>query len=275
MKNILSYWQLDISSMIIMVIILAIYMFSQSYRQKQTVLPFAFANVLMILCFFSPLSILSQYYLFSAHMAVHVLLLLIVGPLLLVSFNRDNKRYGLFHFFAQYPLLCWMAGVGIMWLWHIPVVFNNMMHMPVIYGFDIASLVENSSLLLAGILFSLPVLSPKKTERVAPLSGVLYLFTACVGCSILGLLITFAPTNIYHHYLAMNDIYSWNNIIATQWQMNKSIDQQIAGLIMWVPCCLVYVAGSMYLLIKWFNGKETGSVNGEWAMVNGVVSNEW
>lgn len=250
--------------------ITVIYVFSQSYRQKQAIVPFTIAFVLMILCFFSPLSILSQYYLFSAHMAVHVLLLLIVGPLLLLSIYHNNKSNSLFRLFATHPILCWLTGVGIMWLWHIPVVFNNMMHLPKIYGLNIATLIENSSLLLAGILFSLPILSPKKTQRVAPLSGVLYLFTACIGCSILGLLITFAPTNIYHHYLAMYDIYSWNNIITTQWQITKSIDQQTAGLIMWVPCCLVYVAGSMYLLMKWLNGKETGSVNGEWAMVNEV-----
>lgn len=244
----------------------AIYMFTQSYRQKQTALPFAIAILLLVICFFSPLSILSQYYLFSAHMSVHVLLLLIVGPLLLISIHRNHQQYRLFHFFAQYPLLCWLMGVGIMWFWHIPVVFNHMMHLPEL---NITSLMENSSLLFAGIFFSLPVLSPKKTERIAPLSGVLYLFTACIGCSVLGLLITFAPANIYHHYLAMSDIYGWNNIITNQWQITKSIDQQTAGLIMWVPCCLVYVSGSMYLLMKWFNGKEANSVNGEWAMVNG------
>lgn len=266
MKNIFSYWQFDISSLIILFGVVVIYVGSGAFRQQKTIWPFAIALLLMIVCFFSPLGILSQYYLFSAHMTVHVLLLLIAGPLLLLSFNGNSRPYSLFHFFARRPLLCWLAGVGIMWFWHIPIVFNQVMHLPELYGLNIASLLENSSLLIAGILFSLPVLSPKKDERILPLSGVLYLFTACIGCSVLGLLITFAHTGLYHHYLAMHDLYNWNNIIAGQWQMTNSIDQQIAGLIMWVPCCLVYVSGSMYLLMKWFNEKESlgVKVNGQW-----------
>jgi cytochrome c oxidase assembly factor CtaG len=83
-----------------------------------------------------------------------------------------------------------------------------------------------------------------------------YLFTACLGCSLLGLLISFAPVNTYHHFLSMHDAFGINNIILNNWKLTARIDQQSAGLIMWVPCCLIYVSGAMYLLVQWFHSKE-------------------
>lgn len=61
---------------------------------------------------------------------------------------------------------------------------------------------------------------------------------------------------MYHHFLSMNDAYQLNNIILNQWKINKTTDQQAAGLIMWVPCCLLYVVYALYLLEKWFNEKD-------------------
>ena len=74
--------------------------------------------------------------------------------------------------------------------------------------------------------------------------------------ALLGLLITFTPTNTYHHFLSMQDDYGLNKIILNDWGLTQSIDQQAAGLIMWVPCCLIYVTGAMYLLVDWFKQKE-------------------
>jgi cytochrome c oxidase assembly factor CtaG len=54
----------------------------------------------------------------------------------------------------------------------------------------------------------------------------------------------------------MQDDYGLNKIILNDWGLTQSIDQQAAGLIMWVPCCLIYVTGAMYLLVDWFKQKE-------------------
>lgn len=260
MKPVLSYWQLDATSLVIVILVSLLFLLSRGWKKKMARILFSIVILLLVVCFFSPLSILSEYYLFSAHMTVHVLLLLLAGPLLLLSICSDSTELlpSFFHFFARHPLGCWLIGVGMMWWWHVPVVFNHAMQMhAVASSINWLSLTESSSLLLAGMLFSLPILSPQKEERLPALSGVVYLFTACIGCSVLGLLITFAPTALYHHYLAMHDVYRLNPVITSRWQITQSMDQQIAGLIMWVPCCFVYVIACMYLLMKWFGEKET------------------
>jgi cytochrome c oxidase assembly factor CtaG len=214
----------------------------------------------LLLCFFSPLHILSSYYLFSAHMTVHVLLLLVVGPLMVLGLPVHNNRFSsLFHFLKQHPVTGWLAGIGTMWLWHIPILFNMAMASGHHRSFDLLSIMESTSLVLAGILFSAPVIHPRKEYRLDPLSGIVYLFTACIGCSLLGLLITFAPAGTYHHFLAHHDIYGLNKIIV-QSGITQATDQQAAGLIMWVPCCFIYVGGSMYLLLKWLKEKDPVTV---------------
>jgi cytochrome c oxidase assembly factor CtaG len=36
------------------------------------------------------------------------------------------------------------------------------------------------------------------------------------------------------------------------WNLSPAQDQQAAGLIMWVPCCFVYLSGCLFLLYRWF-----------------------
>ena len=80
--------------------------------------------------------------------------------------------------------------------------------------------------------------------------GIVYLFTACIACSLLGLLITFAPAGIYMH--AMDTMSSAPGVVS----MNTETDQQTAGLIMWVPCCFLYLFGVLYLLMNWLKKSD-------------------
>jgi cytochrome c oxidase assembly factor CtaG len=87
------------------------------------------------------------------------------------------------------------------------------------------------------------------------LSGIIYLSTACISCSLLGLLIVFAPVDIFHHYGMTG--HPMKGAPLNPWGLTPATDQQAAGLIMWVPCCLVYLSGCLYLLQRWFSGKES------------------
>lgn len=66
--------------------------------------------------------------------------------------------------------------------------------------------------------------------KVAFGAAVLYLFTTAVHTSILGALLTFAPSVWYPFYSATTQA----------WGLTPLEDQQIGGLIMWVPGGLVY-----------------------------------
>ncbi|HWI91602.1 MAG TPA: cytochrome c oxidase assembly protein [Flavisolibacter sp.] len=253
MKQLLSYWRFDLSSVIIFAIAILFIVLTKSFSNKKII---ASILVLLIICFFSPLHILSANYLFSAHMTVHVILLLCVGPLLVLSLSPKSKQFHHpFNFLKYHPIVGWLSGIGIMWFWHVPVIFNSAMSSMHHQGLDFIAIIEALSLVVAGVLFSSPIIHPNKQYRIEALSGVVYLFTACIGCSLLGLLITFAPVGTYYHFLSMHDEYGLNKMISRS-GITQSADQQAAGLIMWVPCCLIYVTAALYLLIHWFKQKE-------------------
>jgi cytochrome c oxidase assembly factor CtaG len=153
-----------------------------------------------------------------------------------------------------------------MWFWHIPAIFNSMFEFPAptngSSGFHYQSLLQDLqiiSLIVAGILFCWPIAGPVKSKRMAPLKAVLYLSTACILCSILGLMITFAPTTVYTGYAHAIDSFGYMHLIR-QKGITMLIDQQVAGLIMWVPGCLIYLSASMILLFNWFRGKRNENV---------------
>lgn len=255
MKQIWTYWQWQPAMLIAVLLLCLLFARLWHFRRTKQVTPFGVALLLLVICLFSPIALLSQHYLFSAHMAVHVVLLLLVGPLLVLSMPEQlpTALARFFSFFSHHPWLTWLSGVGIMWLWHIPAVFNAMMHHSshlhmVLHG------VETFSLVVSGMVFSYPILA--KRQKLHALTAIVYLFSACVFCSLLGLIITFAPTSAYSHYLSMADTYHLNAVIQNNWNISRQADQQAAGLIMWVPCCMIYVSASLYLLRQWFAEKE-------------------
>jgi putative membrane protein len=180
-------------------------------------------------------------YVFSTHMVTHILLLLITAPLLVLALGErpdGDGANGTFRQLSAIPWLNWLAGVGAMWVWHIPGLFNALLaseaptgngHLPLL------SLIHTSSLLLAGFLFAWPLAGPFRSHRLSPPEAILYLTTACVSCLLLGLLITFARPGLYDAGIP---------------------DQQMAGFIMWAPCCLLYLGGVVYLLRKWLGEED-------------------
>jgi putative membrane protein len=263
MESIYSYWSINWLAFAGIALLCLLYFNRHKGGSYRWLKPFAVAILLLIICFFSPLHILSDEYLFSAHMVVHVLLLLVIGPFLVFSlFNEESINASinkLSRLLFERPVIGWLSGVGVMWFWHIPPVFNycmNVAHASQSTA-TVMHIFESVSLLVAGMLFSWSIISPVKKYRLPALNGVAYLFTACIGCSLLGLLITFAPAGMYRHFLSATDAYHLNDVILNKWQINQTMDQQIAGLIMWVPCCLLYVVYALYLLISWFNERDT------------------
>jgi putative membrane protein len=252
-------WHLDIPITILAVFIVYLYYKIAGFKQQNMAFRFWVAIVLFLFTECSPLHFLGMHYYFAAHMITHVVLLLICGPLLVISIpnkNQSEESNPLQHFSSllhRYPWLAWLAGVGIMWFWHIPAIFDGSFT-AMNDQFSVISALHAGSMLLAGILFAWPLFGPFKNYRIHPLAGIVYLFTACISCSLLGLLITFAPLNTFHYYANLNTIMSMKG--ANPWGLTLKSDQQAAGLIMWVPCCFVYLTGCIYLLQQWFASND-------------------
>jgi cytochrome c oxidase assembly factor CtaG len=255
MRSIFSYWHFDPLVILFLAALCIIYLYAIHFKLKNQSLCFFAGIILIILCVVSPLHFIGENYLFSAHMVSHVVILLIAAPLLVAGIPKENKFKKYFESFSKkirIPFFYWFTGVGIMWFWHIPYIFNQTSSM---HGMGLMYL-QWLSLLVGGIIFCWPIINPYREYRMLPLPAVLYLSTACVFCTILGLMITFAPLGIYSHYLHISDSYGYLDLIRNQWKISAGIDQQVAGLIMWVPCCFIYLTASMILLIKWFESTE-------------------
>ncbi|HEY4205897.1 MAG TPA: cytochrome c oxidase assembly protein [Puia sp.] len=198
----------------------------------------------LAVCLFSPLLFPGGDYPYSTHMLRHMLLLLVAGPLFVLSIPAETRFKKVFLGFSsaayRRPFLTWITGVGLMWVWHIPFFYNSM-SMPAIghkasLAMNVPADLHSLSLLAGGMIFCWPIIAPYREFRLPALKAVLYLSSSCVFCSLLGLVLTFAPAGTFMKV--------------------SPADQQAGGLIMWVPCCFIYLSASMYLLIKWFSLKE-------------------
>jgi putative membrane protein len=268
MHSLITYWHLDGPMAVFLLLTGIVYFYITGFRARNKSVLFFVGYALIIFSVASPLHFLGENYLMSAHMVGHVILLLIAAPCLVAGLSENNQNRQLLWIsekLFRIPLLCWTAGVSVMWFWHIPVIFNHLFEgADSLYGnpnrIQLVQDIQTISLILAGILFSWPVIGPFPSRRVAPLKAVLYLSAACVFCSILGLLITFAPTGVYTPYMQTADHFGFLNMIRNEEGISAVMDQQIAGLIMWVPGCLIYLSASMFILMKWFREKNQSPV---------------
>ncbi|HLX71010.1 MAG TPA: cytochrome c oxidase assembly protein [Verrucomicrobiae bacterium] len=199
-----------------------------------------------LLTLMSPLNALADGYLFSAHMSQHILLLLIVPAMILLSLpptvSLTVRPRALGH-----PFVGWAAGVGAMWFWHVPALCNAAVSSRPVHA------VQTISLLLLGTAFWRQVIAPRDSERLPPPSAVVYLFAACATCSVLGIIITLSPVTVCSAYtMPSMDRLGILPTIRDDWGMTAERDQQIGGLLMWVPMCLVYLAAIFAQMARWF-----------------------
>jgi cytochrome c oxidase assembly factor CtaG len=108
-----------------------------------------------------------------------------------------------------------------------------------------------------GGVFWWQVLAPREQERLSPLAGIVYLFTACTACSVLGIILTFAPVSICPIYQNPVDRLGMLSTIRGNWGLTSDRDQQIGGLLMWVPMCLIYVTAILAQLARWHSCPAT------------------
>ena len=184
---------------------------------------------LMALIFVSPLCALSSA-LFAARVLHHVLLIAAVAPLLALAL--PIRRLG------SPPLALLVAlNAAVLWLWHAPGP----------YAWGLASVpaywLMQLTLLASAWLLWRAVLSP-----ATPAGAALIALATTVGqMGLLGALIVFAPRPLY-----------WVHFESTAaWGFSPLADQQLAGLLMWVPAMLPYLA--VGLRLAWSGLRRAGA----------------
>lgn len=213
--------------------------------------------------------------LFSAHMAQHEILMLLAAPLLVVSrplvpllwglpfgwrraAGRWSKTRPVQRLWAglTLPLAAWCIHAAALWIWHAPALFQATITS------ELAHSAQHLSFLLSALLFWWALLYGP--GRVNYGSGVLYIFTTGVHTSILGALLTFATSVWYPAYRAT----------APLWGMTPLEDQQVGGLIMWIPAGLVYLAAGLILFAAWLRQSDRGGAGARACRVDTSVDAE-
>jgi putative membrane protein len=214
--------------------------------------------VMLLLALVSPIDTLADGYLFSAHVVQHFLLALIIPPLWLLGTPRALAEAALrrpltsrIERAVAQPLVAWTLGVGTMILWHLPPLFNAALASGSLHIF------QHLSFLITGTIFWWPILGPIEERRLAPLHHTIsYLFSACVCCSLLGAVLTFMPPGAYPVYLNPDDRLGILRLVRSGWGLDPKTDQQLGGLLMWVPGCFVYLSGILATAARWYGTAE-------------------
>jgi putative membrane protein len=257
-----STWSWDASVLVGCAALIGGYLVVVRSRITNKTLFFIAGVLVMLLALESPLEKLGDTYLFSAHMAQHLLLILIVPPLMLLGIPRWLAQQVLdwplarrIEHILNQPLLAWLLGMGTLWVWHIPALYNATLADENIH------VVEHLSFLVTSSIFWWPILSPLTERRLAPLATIPYLFAASAATSILGIILTFTPPGIYPAYLDPNDEIGALPLLRDSWGLTPTADQQLGGLLMWVPGGLAYLSGIIGALARWYSMPEEDEIN--------------
>jgi cytochrome c oxidase assembly factor CtaG len=238
------------------------YLASERFRFPRRAALWMTGVLLIFVALASPVDVIADSYLFSIHMAKHILFVLVIPALLLMGTPPVwVERLLSYRYMARAermlarPAVSWSAGIGAMALWHIPALFNAAS------SHEALHIAEHLSLLVAGTVYWWPILSPLPWLRLAPVpQSVAYLFTSCAACTTMGVLITFAPHSLYPAYAQPHDVYGILPVIREQWGVSAAMDQQIGGLLMWVPGCIVYLTAIMAMFARWYGAEPEAAV---------------
>ena len=145
-----------------------------------------------------------------AHMVQHELLMVVAAPLLIAGRPLVAVPVRLPKWLAD-PVLAWTLHAAAIWLWHVPAFF--------LAGTQNEALhfAQHASFLFTALLFWWS-------------AGVMSLFTTMMHTGALGALMTLSARSWYSGYALE--------------------DQQLAGLIMWIPAGVAYPAAALYILSR-------------------------
>jgi putative membrane protein len=196
--------------------------------------------------------------LFSAHMVQHELLMALAAPLLVLGrplvpflwalpirwrrtlggWAKVEAVQGGWRMLTA-PFAAWLLHAVALWAWHLPgpyqaTLASGWMHT-----------LQHASFLGTGLLFWWALVHGRE-GRMGYGTSVFYLFATAMHSGALGALLTFAPQPWYPAYAGF----------AQAWGLTALEDQQLAGLIMWIPAGLAYGVAGLVLFAAWLREAE-------------------
>jgi putative membrane protein len=220
---------------------------------------FAGGWVALVVALLSPVDPLGTR-LFSAHMLQHELLMVVAAPLMVVGKPLavwvwalpPAWRRGIGAFFhhpawrvpwlqLSSPLGAWLVHALALWLWHVPALFDAALANEALHT------LQHFSFLFTALLFWWSALG--QAERIGQGTAMIYLFTTMIHSSALGALLTLSPIVWYPTYLRT----------APALGIPALEDQQLGGLVMWIPAGIAYFVAGLLLAMRWIGLNRGGA----------------
>ncbi len=226
------------------------------------VLCFLGAMLALVAALVSPLDGLSDD-LFAAHMSQHLLLILVAAPLLVLSDFPLALVWALPRRLAQtlaqrvkqsrtltggwrvlsHPVAAWLLFAAALWGWHASVLYEAALANPALHAF------EHLVLVAAAMLFWWVLFKPNAPAHIHYAMAIAYLFLTALQSGVLGALMTFTSRPWYAYYATRTAAYG----------LTWMEDQQLAGIIMWVPGGIVFSLLTIGYFAAWFRALERRS----------------
>jgi putative membrane protein len=207
----------------------------------------------LVAALMSPLDALGDR-LFWAHMVQHEVLMLVAAPLLVLGrplaafawalprplLRAVARRFRATRLAARAwaaltaPLSAWILHALALWAWHVPVLFDAAVESEPLH------VLQHTSFLASALLFWWAVLGPDARARNQG-AAMLLLFTTMLHTGALGALLALAATPWYPHYAQSGAGFG----------LDALEDQQLGGLVMWVPGGLAYLAAALAVGARW------------------------
>lgn len=217
------------------------------------------------LALMSPIDVLASQ-LFLMHMVQHLLLIMVAPPLLLITNPMPFMLWGLpakgrlkvgrvigrlLHRHspvrrgvqaATSPGIIWLAWVIMVFGWHDPNLYNAALQYAWVHD------IEHITFFAAGMLFWWHVTGAgPRIHKQAPLLGRMAFVIGAIPPNMLtGVVLAFAAEPIYTFYTAVPRL----------WNISVMADQQIGGVIMWVPGSMMYIIAALVLLSRLLDREE-------------------
>jgi putative membrane protein len=229
------------------------------YRRRRSLGPpaepwrplcFVLGLLVLLLSLNGPIHDLSDTYLFSVHMAQHLLLTMALPPLLIAgtpgwlidALLRPRALSAVMGFLTR-PLVAGMIFSAVLLVWHTTGAYDLMMRS---HGVHVLT---HLMFMVAAVLLWWPVTSPSVLlPRLGPGMGMFYLFLVQIPMQALGAIITFADATLY----------PWYTLAPRTFGLSPLDDQKLGGLLMWIPGNLWIWGAMSALFFQWAKREREG-----------------
>ncbi len=228
--------------------------------QRLQVLAYGVGTLILFIAMLSPLDHLAHES-FAFHMVQHILLILVAAPLFALGaphlaylwampapWRRTVARGWQKATWLRFcwagltnPAVVWVLHTLAFWVWHVPLLYEAALVNPWLHG------LEHFSFFATALLFWWLLGQVGVRRRMGYGVALLYIFSTMIQGTVLGALLTFAPTVWY----PMQTLAG-----STVANLTPLEDQQLAGVIMWIPSGPIYLAVFLWFMARWLRAAD-------------------